>query len=72
MVVEAHHLNQIYSDHYANKALHRELQVNEAVTGPLHFYRRVHSCSRRPPFSFIFRAGATVRFFQIKLCHPPQ
>lgn len=38
---EAHHLNQIYGDHYANKAL-EELQVNEAVTGPLHFYRRPH------------------------------
>lgn len=41
VVVEAHHFNQIYSDHYANKAL-QELQVNEAITSPQHFYRRTH------------------------------
>lgn len=41
LVVEEHHFNQIYGDHYANKAL-QELQVNEAVTSPPHFYRRTH------------------------------
>lgn len=71
MVVGTHHLNQIYGDHYANKPL-EELQVDEAVTGPVAFLsrfirvrdiRHFYSNSRQvPPF----------RFYQIKLCGPSQ